>query len=181
MRRDYIQEKGYQVVEMWEPDWWSIYKTDASVKSHRRKNLPYRRPLSEEGLMQGFIDGRLFRYVQCDIEVPEHLLDYFSNFLLIFKNTAVSRDDFNNLMKQYAEKDNLLVQPRTMLISSYILTNGTIITPLFFFHLQFDLVHKKIHRFVQYTPRNSLGNFVQSNNSSITVRKATFQNSKVFI
>ena len=70
MRRDYIQQKGYQVVEMWEREWWSLYKTDASVKSHRRKNFPYRRPLSEEGLMQRIIDGRLFRYVQCDIEVP---------------------------------------------------------------------------------------------------------------
>ena len=63
MRRDYIQQKGYQVVEMWECEWWSLYKTDASVKSHLRKNFPHRRPLSEEGIMQGIIDGRLFDYV----------------------------------------------------------------------------------------------------------------------
>ena len=83
--------------------------------------------------MQGIIDGGLFGYVQCDIEVPEHLRDYFSNFPPIFKNTAVSRDDIGNLMKQYAEKENIMVQPRGMLISSFILTNGTIITPLFCF------------------------------------------------
>ena len=34
MRRDYIQQKGYQIVEMWECEWWSLYKTDESVKSH---------------------------------------------------------------------------------------------------------------------------------------------------
>ena len=34
MRRDYIQQKGYQIVEMWECEWWSLYKTYASVKSH---------------------------------------------------------------------------------------------------------------------------------------------------
>ena len=101
MRRDYIQKKGYQIVETWECEQWSLYKTDASVKSHLRKNFPYRRPLSEEGLMQGIIDGRLFGYVQCDIEVPEHLRDHFSNFPGLFKNTVVSRDDFDNLMKQY--------------------------------------------------------------------------------
>ena len=56
--------------------------------------------MSEEGHMQGIIDGRLFRYVQCDIEVPEHLRDYFSHFPPIFKNTVVSRDDIDNLMKQ---------------------------------------------------------------------------------
>ena len=162
MRRDYIQQMGYQIVEMWECEWWSLYKTDASVKSHCRKNFLYRRPLSEEGLMQGIIDGRLFGYVQCDIEMPEHLLDYFSNFPIIFKNTAVSQDDIGNLMKQHTERDNIMVQPRRMLISRFILTNGTIITPLFLFHLQFGLFRKKIHRFVQYTPRKCFDNFVQS-------------------
>ena len=44
MRRDYIQQKGYQIVEMWECEWWSLYKTDASVKSHLRENFPYKRP-----------------------------------------------------------------------------------------------------------------------------------------
>ena len=39
MRRDYIQQKGYQIVEMWECMWWSLYKTDASVKSQLRENF----------------------------------------------------------------------------------------------------------------------------------------------
>ena len=54
MRRDYIQQKGYQIVEMWECDRWSLYKTDASVKSHLRENLPYKRPLSEEQLARKY-------------------------------------------------------------------------------------------------------------------------------
>ena len=162
MRRDYIQQKGYQIVEMWECEWWRLYKTDATVKSHLRENFPYKRPLSEEGLMQEIIDGRLFGYVQCDIEVPENLRDYFSNFLPIFKNIVVSRDDIGNLMKQYAEKENIMVQPRRMLISSFNLTNGTIITPLLLFYLKLGVVCKKIHRFVQYTPRKCFNNFVQS-------------------
>ena len=122
------------------------------------KNSPYRRPLSEEGLIQGIIDGRLFGYVQCDIEMPEHLRDYFSNFPPIFKNTVVSRDDIGNLMKQYAEKENIMVQPGGRLISSFIVTNGTIITPLLLFYLKLGLVYKKIHRFVHYT----FDNFGQS-------------------
>ena len=135
MRRDYIQQKGYQIVEMWECEWWSLYKTDASVESHLRKNFPYRRPLGEEGFLQGITDGRLFGYVQCDIEVPDYLRDYFSNFPPIFENTAVSRDDIGNLMKRYAEKENIMVQPERMLLLSFILTNGNIIIPLtlFFF------------------------------------------------
>ena len=61
------------------------YKTDASVKIYFRENIPCRRPLSEEGLMQGITDERLFGYLQCRFDVPEHLRDYFSNFPPIFK------------------------------------------------------------------------------------------------
>ena len=55
-----------------------------------------------------------------------------------------------------------MTQPRVMLISSYILTNGTIITPLLLIYLKLGLVCEKIHRFVQYTPRERFNNFVQS-------------------
>ena len=162
MRRDYIQQKGYQIVEIWKYEWWSLHKTDASVKSHLRENFPYRRPLSEEGLLQGIIDGRLFGYVQCDIEVPEHLRSYFSNVPPVIKNTVVSREDIGSLMREYAEKEKIMPQPRRMLISSFFLTNGTIFTPLLLFYLKLGLVCKKIHRFVQYTPRKCFNNFVQS-------------------
>ena len=53
-------------------------------------------------------------------------------------------------------------QPRRMLISSFILTNGTTISPLLLFYLKLGLVCRKIHRFVQYTPRKCFNNFVHS-------------------
>ena len=148
MRKEYIQQKGYKIIEMWECNWWELYRTDAPVKSYLRANFPYKRLLSEEQLLQGIIDGRLFGYVQCDIEVPEHLRDYLSKFPPIFKNTVVSTKDIEDLMKEYAEKEGIMSQPRRMLISSFILTNGTIITPLLLFYLKLGLVCKKIHQFV---------------------------------
>ena len=80
----------------------------------------------------------------------------------IFKNTVVSRADIGTLMRDYAEKENIMTQPGRMLISSFVLTNGTIITFLLLFFLKLGLVCKKIHRFVQYTPRKCFNNFVQS-------------------
>ena len=94
--------------------------------------------------------------------MPEYLRDYFSNFPPIFKNTVVSRDDIGNRMKEYAEKEGIMPQPRRILISSFILKNGTITTPLLLFYLKLGLVCKMINRFVQYTPRNCFDNFVQS-------------------
>ena len=42
------------------------------------------------------------------------------------------------------------------------MSNGTLITPLFNFYLDLGLQSTKIHRFVQYTPRQVFNNFVQS-------------------
>ena len=109
VRRDYIQKKGSQIVEMWECEWWSLYKTaDASVKIHLRENFPCRGTLCAGQLLQGIIDGRFFGYVQCDIEVLEHLRSYFSNFPPIIKITVVSREDIGTLMREYPGKENIM-------------------------------------------------------------------------
>ena len=34
LRRGYIQEKGFTVIEMWECEWWRLYKTTTNVKLH---------------------------------------------------------------------------------------------------------------------------------------------------
>ena len=65
-------------------------------------------------------------------------------------------------MKEYAEKERIMPQPRRMLISIFILTNSTIITFFLLFYLKLGLVCKKIHRFVQYTARKNFINLVQS-------------------
>ena len=114
MRKEYIQQKGYKIIEMWECKWWELYRTDATVTSHLPANFPYQRPLSEERLMQAIKSGKLFGYVQCDLKVPEHLKAHFAKFPPIFKNFVVSRNDIGDLMKEYAEKEGIISQPRRL-------------------------------------------------------------------
>ena len=104
----------------------------------------------------------LFGYVQCDLKFPEHLKAYFANFSPIFKNTVVSRNYNGDLMKEYAEKEGIMSQPRRMLISSFHLKNGSIITPLLLYYLHLRLECTKLHRFVRYTPKKCFSSFVQS-------------------
>ena len=89
MRKQYIKENGYIVVKMWECEWWNLYKTTTCVKEHLREPFPYKRPLREESLLEQIRSGKLFGYVQCEIEVPEELKKKFANFPPIFKNTNV--------------------------------------------------------------------------------------------
>ena len=100
--------------------------------------------------------------MQCDIEVPENLRSKLVNFPSIFKNTLVSRSDIGDLMKNYAEEEKLLSQHGKMLISSFTLQNGTLITPLLLFYWQLGLVVTKRHRSVEYTPNNCFNSFVQA-------------------
>ena len=74
------------------------YKTTKCVKEHLRESFPYKRTLREERLLEQTRSGKLFGYVQCDIEVPEEL-EKIANFPPIFKNTKVGRHDIGLLMK----------------------------------------------------------------------------------
>ena len=65
-------------------------------------------------------------------------------------------------MKNYAIENEMLKHPQRMLISSFKLKNGTVITPLFNFYMELGLQCTKIYRFVQYSPRKCFNNFVQS-------------------
>ena len=162
MRKQYIEEKGYVVVEMWECGWWNLYKTTTCVKEHLRESFPYKRPLGEEKLLEQIRSGKLFGSVQCDIEGTEEFKKNFANFQPIFKNTNVGRHDIGLLMNDYAEKEGLLCQPRKMLSSSHFLENGTLITPLLLFYLDLGLVCKKKYRFVEYISVKCFNKFVQS-------------------
>ena len=107
-RRHYIQEKGFKVIEMWECEWWRLYKTTNTVKQHIREHFPYRRSLAAEQLLEEIKKGKLFGYVQWDIEVPENLRANFANFPPIFKNTLVRKSNIGDLMKHYAEVGRIL-------------------------------------------------------------------------
>ena len=73
LRRDYLRNKGYKVVEIWECNWWETVKGDESVKIHVRNNFPFKLPLTQESLLTKIREDKLFGYVQCDLEVPDGL------------------------------------------------------------------------------------------------------------
>ena len=120
-------------------------------------------------------EGKLLGYVQCDIEVPENLRANFAKFPPIFKNTLVSKSDIGDVMKNYAEEERSLSQPRKILISGFTLQKGTLITPLLLFYLQLGLVVTKIHRFVGDTPKKCFNSFVQS---AVDARMKCYENPK---
>ena len=104
LRRHYIQEKRFKVIEMGECEWWRLYETTNTVKQNIREHFPYRRSLAAEQLLEEIKKGKLFGYVQCDIEVPENLRANFANFRPIFKISFVSKNDIGDLIKKTMPK-----------------------------------------------------------------------------
>ena len=65
-------------------------------------------------------------------------------------------------MQNYAIENDLLKHPQRMLISSFKLENGSILTLLFIFHMELGLQCTKSYHFVQYLRQKSFNKFVQS-------------------
>ena len=61
----------------------------------------------------------MFGFVECDIEVLDHLKEYFSEMTPIFKNVDVCLDDVGEFMQEYAKQQNIKDVPRGLLIGSY--------------------------------------------------------------
>ena len=147
---------------MWECEWWQNFKTNEKIKKHIRSNFPYKRPLSFDSLLEKIRDGSLYGYIQCDLVVPDELKAKFSNFPPICKNTEVGKIDIGEYRQNYANENDLLQHPQQMLISSFKLENGSIITPLFNFYIELGLQRTNVYCFVQYLPRKCFNKFVQS-------------------
>ena len=112
LRRHYAQEKGFKVIEIWECERWTVYKTTNTVKQHIREHFPYRRSLAAEHVLEEIKKEKLSGYMHCYFEVPEILRLKIENSPAIFKNTLVSKKDIVDLMKTYAAEEGILYQPR---------------------------------------------------------------------
>ena len=160
-RQNYKKEKSFNVIETWEWEWWRPYKTTNTVKQHIRENFPHRRSLAAQQLLEDIKTGKLFGYVQCDIEVAEILRLNFDNFPPIFKNTSVSKNDIGDLMKNYAEEIILFSTSENVDVQLSITKWNTYDSSDVVSSTTWSCLHKK-HRFVGYIPKKCFNGFVQS-------------------
>ena len=86
------------VVEIWECEWESKKRENPCIQAFLDDNTigfrsALRGSVNQMSILEKVKDGSLFGLVQCDLHVPEHLRDYFSEMPPIFKNTTISRDE----------------------------------------------------------------------------------------
>ena len=77
----HLQSKGYTIEIIWEKDWQALVTQRPEIKAYLKQHHTYthfKKYLNQNQIIQYIQDGRLFGFVECDIEVPDHLKDYFS-------------------------------------------------------------------------------------------------------
>ena len=142
-----------------------VMKTGSTVQQFLKENLHNISPFRSQAkitcrdIEKAVLNGSLFGLVQCDIRVPEHLHDHFSEMTPIFKNAEVSREDIGEFMESYANEKKLLSQPRKTLVGSYFGKNMILITPLLQWYLQHGLVITDIQQVIEYQPQRCFKTF----------------------
>ena len=158
-----LQDKGYTVEIIWEKDWQALINQQPEIKVYLKQHRTYthfKKYLNQNQIIQYIQDGRLFGFVECDIEVPDHLKDYFSEMTPIFKNTEVSLKDVGQHMQEYAKEHKIKDIPRRLLIGSYFGKKIGLSTPLLKWYLNHGLVISHIYTVVEYIPNAALNSFM---------------------
>ncbi|KAL9973270.1 hypothetical protein ACROYT_G019700 [Oculina patagonica] len=152
----YIVERGYKLVEIYECEWLRLKRTNSTVQKFLsttfQRPLDHHKSLTKEQILRAICDESLFGVVECDIRVPDHLKGKFSEMCPIFKNTEISREDIGEYMQAFAEEQNIMPRPRRSLIGSYFGERILLATPLIKWYLEHGLEVTHVYQFVEYTP-----------------------------
>ena len=107
-----LEAEGFTVVEMRECQWKQLTKrADIAAYLKTLKAVQPKRQLSFHKTF-GVKNETLCGFLLADIHTPDHLKKRYKNFLLIVKNTFVSRDDIGEYMRNVAEELVCLKNPK---------------------------------------------------------------------
>lgn len=154
----YLKGLGHRVIEMRECEWNIKRKTISNLNSE--KSFYKKGSMTEKQIITDVRVGTLFGFVEVDIQVPNHLKDYFKEMTPIFKNVKVSVEDSGEHMHAFAVEYNLLKAPQKMLIGSYFGKKVLLGTPLLQWYLGHGLVITKVYQVIQYNPDSTFQAFV---------------------
>jgi hypothetical protein len=109
-------------------------------------------------LKSDVMSDKLFGYVECDIRVPEHLFEHFSEMCPIFKNIDINgtKDIIGEHMADYCTANNIPCKKSRKLIGSMKGDKILLYTPLLKWYLEHGLEITKFIKILHTHQSNSL-------------------------
>ena len=110
-------------------------------------------PEEKDKLIQNVLNDKLFGFFQVDIEVPEQLLDKFSEFSPLFVLSVVPEDQIPQHMKDYKfNTGRKKIKNNKKLLGVMKAEKFLLYSPLLKWYLNHGLQVTKIHKYISYTP-----------------------------
>ena len=153
-KRAYLEHIGYTVESIWECEWRREVERSPTVKEFLKayylSTYGLNNSMTEADVLQRVRNGTLFGFVECDISVPEHLTEKFSEMPPIFKNTNLDRTHLSDHMREFAEKEGYLKRPQRYLIGSLYGEKILLLTELLRWYLDQGLEVSRIYQVIEF-------------------------------
>ncbi|KAG3113019.1 hypothetical protein PI124_g6525 [Phytophthora idaei] len=111
-------------------------------------------------------NDKIFGFLECDIQTPEHLKQYFGEMTPIFKNTLIDCTDesiIGNHMYDYNQaREKSKSKPARKLIGSYFGEKILIYTPLLKWYLSHGMEITKTYSFIKASSHKAFAPFMEA-------------------
>jgi G:T-mismatch repair DNA endonuclease (very short patch repair protein) len=165
-KEKYLTSLGYNVQSVWQCHWNKRVGMDKSIKGFLKafydKTYGVDETMSTQDVLDLIKRGKLFGFVECDIKVPDHLVQKFTEMPPIFKNTEISREHLSDHMRQFAEENDHLLRPQRSLIASMRGDKILLFSELLRWYLEHGLVVTRVYQVVEYEGRHIFESFGKS-------------------
>ena len=162
-KKEFSQSIGLQYTEIYECEFQRLLAQDADLRAFVDTTYPtfYRkhrsRKVTEATILQSVLDENLFGAVLCDIKVPEHLYEQFSEFSPFFVTTTIPFEVMSEPIQQYWKETQTLpggyVRPyptKRMLVGGMRCSKVLLATPLLQFYLEKGLEVTHVYEVCEY-------------------------------
>ncbi len=158
-RKEYLESNGYQVVIKWECAFNEMRRTNPELRAFinsrfKSRYMEYKFQMSEAEILAAVLNDRFFGCIECDIHVPDHLYEKFSEMSPIFCTTEINFDDIGPHMQEFARTHNIPHGKRKLLIGGMKAEKILLATPLARWYLQQGLQITKVYRTLEFEKGN---------------------------
>ena len=150
--RSHIYEDAKTCREVLGLDANSLYLFCSGQEMPCGKEKVFQNPEEKDKIIQNVLNDKLFGFFQVDIEVPEHLLDKFSEFFPLFILSEVREDQIPQHMQDYKiNTGRKKIKNNKKLLGVMKAEKILLYSPLLKWYLNHGLQVTKIHKYISYT------------------------------
>ena len=167
----YLSRLGYNVVALWECEWDKTIRENATAARFsimfREEWYPSLPALSTiVSVIRSVRDGSFFGLVECDIHVPEHLYDKFSEMSPLFGHTKLGDEILSDHMRTFVREHNIAPSANRGLVGAMAAKKMLLHSDLLRWYLDEGLEVSMVHSTYRYIKRVAFADFVDQATAS---------------